>query len=339
MQNKLLSIFNAITPDNIKDIKVISDSMNIFIELLSELSPISTDIHIALSEKTTESISEELPKIYLYDYYSMIQNLKTNKNIIKKFRDWNAILNPGLYPVGLPYIGESLFINFFIIGQDGSILSLDNDDDEGNININPLSKKLAMLQHNILQNNAENYYINRLFKQSKGLVKSINFIYDIINEYLVNPDERLKLSLQETSNPFEFVISGSVDKDIYEQSVAYLSHPAGFIFTYDYISSLNIEEDYTFADKYTINTLSVSKNSTVVNFTDEVIFIKETNNSIKIVFKNNYYLLKDESTIKHYNSSDELITAWDVTDGWILNLDYTFTLEEVFTDEFNIQLI
>ena len=86
MQNNLLSIFKAITPDNIKDIPLIEDSMRIFIELLNENSPISADIKIALSENTTELIADELPKIYMYDYYSMIENLKNNKNIINKFR-------------------------------------------------------------------------------------------------------------------------------------------------------------------------------------------------------------------------------------------------------------
>ena len=81
MQNNLLSIFKAITPDNIKDIPVVEDSMRIFIEILKENSPISSDIRIALSEETTDSIAEELPKIYLNDYYDMIENLKTNKDI------------------------------------------------------------------------------------------------------------------------------------------------------------------------------------------------------------------------------------------------------------------
>ena len=58
MQNNLLSIFNAITPDNIKNIPIIEDSMRIFIELLQENSPISSDIKLAVSEKTNSSISE-----------------------------------------------------------------------------------------------------------------------------------------------------------------------------------------------------------------------------------------------------------------------------------------
>ena len=104
--------FKVVQANNIKNISVISDSMKIFIELLAEYSYISVDINNALNENTTLPIAEELPKIYLYDYYSMIDNLRTNKNIIKKFRDWNIALNPSLYPVGLPYIGEKLFNRF-----------------------------------------------------------------------------------------------------------------------------------------------------------------------------------------------------------------------------------
>ena len=63
MKSELLAIFKAITPDNIKDLPLISDSMEIFIELLSENSYISSDVKSALSERTTDSISEELSKI------------------------------------------------------------------------------------------------------------------------------------------------------------------------------------------------------------------------------------------------------------------------------------
>ena len=97
MKNNLLSIFKAITPDNIKDIPLISDSMEVFIELINENSPISIDISKALSEETTIAIEEELPKIYLYDYYSMIENIRNDKQLVEKFRAWNELLKPQLY--------------------------------------------------------------------------------------------------------------------------------------------------------------------------------------------------------------------------------------------------
>ena len=49
----------------------------------------------------------------MYDYYSMIENLKNNKNIVNKFRNWNELLKPSLYPVGMPKVGEKLIINYF----------------------------------------------------------------------------------------------------------------------------------------------------------------------------------------------------------------------------------
>lgn len=337
MTDKLMSIFEAITPDNIRDISVISDSMEIFIELLSEYSYISVDIHKALSENTTASLAEELPKIYLYDYYSMIENLRTNKNIIKKFRDWNVTLNPSLYPVGLPYIGEKLFINYFIIGQDGTVLKLNADDDTSEFNINPLSKKLAILKNNLIQNKSENYFINRQFKLSKGLIKSMKFIYDIINEHLVNSQEQMDIDIQETGNPFEFIISGSIDKDIYEQSVAYLAHPAGFIYNYDYISSLKFSDDYSNKDVYIINKLEVkSDTSEPVQYTGEVIYIIEKGDYKKIIFKDGFYLIQESNTVKYFNSNNALVTIYPTDEVYYINLDYTISKETIFTDEFSI---
>ncbi len=268
----------------------------------------------------------------------MIDNLKTNKNIIKKFRDWNIALNPSLYPVGLPYIGEKLFINYFIIGQDETILKLNDGDDENNeFNINPLSKKLVLLKNNMLQNKPENYFINRQFKESKGLIKSINFIYDIVNEHLVNTNEQLLLDIQETGNPFELNITGSIDKDIYEQSVAYLTHPAGFIYNYDYISSLNFSDDYSSKDVYIINILEVKSDTSEPDvYSDEVIYIIEKDNYKKIIFKNGFYLIQESNTVKYFNSNNELINIYPTDEDYYINLDYTISKETIFTDEFSI---
>ena len=79
-----------------------------------------------------------------------------------------------------------------------------------------------------------------------------------MNEHIVNPDEKSPLKITETGNPFEFdIISGSIDRDIYKQSVAYLSHPLGFTYTYRYISELRFKDDYGLRKVYNVRMLEV----------------------------------------------------------------------------------
>lgn len=111
MNNELLAIFKAITPDNIKDNKLISDSMKIFIELLSEHSFISKDIKLALSEHTTDSIEEELPKIYLNDYYDMdkLKTLLNAQSVVSiDLKSVDIINNKEVYNYVVKYVENKL---------------------------------------------------------------------------------------------------------------------------------------------------------------------------------------------------------------------------------------
>lgn len=341
MKNNLLSIFKAITPDNIKDIPLISDSMEVFIELINENSPISIDISKALSEETTIAIEEELPKIYLYDYYSMIENIRNDKQIVEKFRAWNELLKPQLYPIGMPTIGERLVINYFTIGQMGEPLSSDDDNVEDIFDLNPLSTKLKDLSDNILKNKSENYLVNRAFKESKGLKKSINFIYDIVNEYLVPAQERRPLIIQETGNPFELNIIGSVDKDVYEKSVAYLSHPLGFVYDYTYLSELTFEDIYSLITYYNVPVLEVRcLSGNVEAYTKPVINIVEgVNGYLKITFNDGYYLLQENNTVNYFDNNDILIKNYPTSNHCSIYIEYSIEYKTVLTDELSTEVI
>lgn len=340
MQNNLLSIFKAITPDNIKNIPLIEDSMRIFIELLQENSAISSDIKIALSEKTTDSIAEELPKIYLYDYYSMIENIKNDKHIVEKFRNWNELLKPQLYPTGMPIIGEKLIVNYFTIGQMGSPLTTEDDNIEDIFDLNPLSTKLNTLKTNLLKNKPENYYINRVFKQSKGLKKGINFIYDIMSEHLVPEQERQPLVITETGNPFELNIVGSLDKDIYEKSVAYLSHPLGFVYDYTYLSEISFEDIYSLISLYNVSLLEVRcLSGNVEAYTKQVTNVIEETNYLKVVFFDGYYLLQENDIVNYFDNNDLLVKNYPSNNHCSIYLDYTIEYKTVLTDEMSTQII
>lgn len=77
--HNLKEIFRSITPDNIKDIPVIKDSMEIFIELLEERSQQSIDLSTYIENK---EIRRQLFKTYMGDLYDVLDGIKDNQKII-----------------------------------------------------------------------------------------------------------------------------------------------------------------------------------------------------------------------------------------------------------------
>ena len=255
----------------------------------------------------------------------MIDNLKNNKTVASKFRNWDAAIKPSLYPTGIPIIGSKLIINYFNIGEPSAVLSSDDTstDTGTDFNLFPLADKLRSLEDNLLLNSPENYYVNRLFKESKGLKKGIKFIYDILNEHLVSSDERRELDFQETGNPFELYITGSIDKDVYRESVAFLSHPLGFVYDYIYISELKFEDNYSLIKYYKINQLEVRcLSGNVEAYNKEVQNIIEKENYLKIIFKDGFYLLQENDTVKYFDNLDYLIKVYPSANHCSIYLDY-----------------
>lgn len=94
MKRDLQSIFESITPDNIKDIPVIQDSMEIFIETLQELSKESIEIRNIFQN---DLIREELVKIYLDDLYNVLQQVQLNTKIVDIIDSINEIAGTQFY--------------------------------------------------------------------------------------------------------------------------------------------------------------------------------------------------------------------------------------------------
>ncbi len=334
MQKNLLSIFNAITPDNIKDIPIIAESMQIFIELLEEYGKVSIDIKEALSENTTDAISEELVKIYMYDYYSMIENLRSNKYVVKQFKEWNDALTPNLYPKGLPEVGGKNIIGFFTIGEETENPDeIVVDDNSVEYSKDPLSFRLNELSKNILSNKPENYFVNREFKQSKGLKKSINYIYDMINKSLNAEEERRALEFTETGKPFELKINGSISKSVYKESVGYIAHPLGFTYDYTYISELRFVDRFGMKRYYKINQLEVRcLYGNVEKYEKDVVLIIDENNYLKIVFSDGTYLLQENDTVKYMDVYDFIIKYYPPKYHCSIYVDYEIIYSTALVD-------
>ena len=82
----LRNIFQAITPDNIKDIQLVKDIMELFIELLDETNPIAQDIK-KIYTIDNKAIKDELSKIYLKDLFTYITTVDTNKLLHERFQN------------------------------------------------------------------------------------------------------------------------------------------------------------------------------------------------------------------------------------------------------------
>lgn len=114
MSYSLKSIFESITPDNIKSIPVIKDAISIFIESLEELSRESIDIKNIYENNV---IKEELIKIYLDDLYKVIQQLQYNQKVIERIEKTNTYYGTEFYKKDvifniLNYINEEHFLTF-----------------------------------------------------------------------------------------------------------------------------------------------------------------------------------------------------------------------------------
>jgi len=86
----LNKIFQSITPENIKDIKVAQDAMDIFTEVLNEQSSISVNIADVYKQEK-KVIREELLKVYQEDLYRIFTDAQTSRVIQEKIDSVNEI--------------------------------------------------------------------------------------------------------------------------------------------------------------------------------------------------------------------------------------------------------
>lgn len=103
MKKDLSDIFDSITPDNIKNIPVVQNAMEIFIETIEELAQESIDVKNIYNN---DLIKQELMKIYLNDLYEVLQSIQLNTKIVEKIDKINS-----LYSEDNPYFDKSVIYN------------------------------------------------------------------------------------------------------------------------------------------------------------------------------------------------------------------------------------
>lgn len=207
------TIFESITPENIKDIPLIKTAMDIFIKNLEENAYVASSIkeiyNNAYKSADPEHIQEcklELRKglldVYLHNLYNTLQKAQNNKIIRQK-----------------------MLAHVETMESQGRTVPFVND----------IERVL----------NDEYFTTNKIFKQNTGNELGIRYSYNL-TKYLTSGDSDGDLEFTEIK-PFHFKVEGAVYKEMYENIIKPLSHPLGF--TYFYIQIIQAE----FSDLYGID--------------------------------------------------------------------------------------
>jgi hypothetical protein len=207
MIKDLQSIFDAITPENIKDVPLIKDAMAIFIDTLEELSKESIEIRNIFQNAF---IKEELFKTYLNDLFMVFKRLENNQKIL----DTIDILNNN-------YKQQT--------GTDEDVVSRD-------------------IVYNISKYVTEEHFLTfKSFKETKGTVLAIEYIYELINSLFNNQLSDIKFELRE-EGPFRIDMTGPLPRDFYDYIVHPLAHPLGFVYTYDRAIKFLLEDYFSLVE-------------------------------------------------------------------------------------------
>lgn len=198
----LQELFEGITPENIKDIPVIRDSMQIFIDSLEEISSESID---SVNFFYNEEIKEELIKVYLQDLYDMLQAIQFNVSVVNAIKRENS-----KYPDGY------------------TVLKVDAVKDV----IKQISEEHFLTFKSYRESKGT----------AKGMRYIYDFVSNLLtegNRYDTSSlSEFQGLTIKELK-PFHFELEGELPKEIYEFVIYPLAHPLGF--TYDYFKRIVLE--------------------------------------------------------------------------------------------------
>jgi len=213
----LKPIFEALVPENIKNIKVVKDAMSIFMLALEENAAVAFDIKniynqhlnvnvVDLTTKSKLNLRKALLNIYLKTMYEIIVSAQQNKAIQEKFSR-NGITNAALN--------------------------------------NAIEEIL----------NEEYFATNKHFKETVGTVSAINQGHDVARLLENNPD--LKKPTIVESKPFHMEIESSVSAELYHAVTAPLAHPAGFTYSYSKIVRDSLFEYFGIHKEFIVKSIEI----------------------------------------------------------------------------------
>ena len=217
MSMDIRGIFDAITPENIKNIPLIATAMDIFIENIEE----------------NAVIAESIRKVYDNEYDStdsaMVQETKLN-------------LRKGLLDVYMTALYQVL-----TKAQSNEVIKAKFE--QSGINGTPFFQDVERII-------SDEYFVtNKAFKEKIGTDLSIKYAYNL-TKYLETAETTNDLKLYEVK-PFHFRTDGTILKEMYENIVKPLAHPLGFTYEYNQIVEQSIQDLFGIEITYNIYNIEI----------------------------------------------------------------------------------
>jgi hypothetical protein len=211
-------IFDALVPENIKDVPLIKDAMVIFLDNLEKNSAIAFDIkevynnYLNLPESdltldTKTNLRTGLLNIYLQTLYNVIKAAQSDK-----------ILQDKLETVGL----------------------------QDTVTLNHAAEKIL---------GTEYFVTNKTFKESVGTTTGINYSHAVARTLESNKD--LSDPVITEVKPFHFLVDGPLTSEMYTSIVKPLSHPLGFTYAYRQIVEESLLDWFGLSKIYTTNAIEI----------------------------------------------------------------------------------
>lgn len=326
---KLQSIFDSITPDNIKGIPLIEDAMKIFIQNLEDNSDIAVDIRKIFDKDNTE-IRENLLKIYLSSLYSIITNVQQNKDITDKFeegegivleKDINEILNDEYFTTNKEYkqrVGTKLGIDYtYLLAK----YMQTNEFTESDFALNELQPFHFQTEGTIYRELYENvvkplahpigftYIYNRLIRETLVDLFGVKKVYDVSS-----------IEVRCLSGYYDVFTPDNDDTNIKADFLNRINPLTAELFTEEeYNEFINVRTSKVI-EEVEIDTKDGNPHKEVL-FTDGTLLEAYTN-PIRVYYRNYIdELLDTNNYITQYTSHCSLF------------IDYTETFEVTYTDE------
>ena len=130
------------------------------------------------------------------------------------------------------------------------------------------------------------------FQQSKGTLRSIEFIYHIIEQlniesFVLETDGQL--TIEPGENIFEYRVYGSMLPEIFEAFVKPLAHPVGWTYLFTRTYALKFEDYFLCKEVYDVNIFRVTCEDVdgEDNFKTNIGYLFETDSDNNIIYENN----------------------------------------------------
>ena len=213
MDNQFSQIVKNLIPENIRNIKLIKDSIDVFLQHIIDNSNIAIDIANIFDENKT-ALYEEFVKIYLKNMYLVLTDSNYNQQL-------NAKLTKLYKLAGLKDFKE-------ITISDDVLKILNKDIIFGNKafkNSKGISTSIEYVYHLI-----EQLELQQSILRGDGYFRFI-----------------------EGDEVFEYTIEGSLLQEIYEHFVKPLSHPVGWTYSYNRLYELYFKDYFLVKPVYKFN--------------------------------------------------------------------------------------